>query len=133
MANRLTSAEGPQGLSAQRLGRAAEALQQALLQSNPAASGGDPILHIFPAWPMTWDARYTLSARGGFTVNASIHGGTVEHLRLNSQSGARCRMRNPFSGRSIVLTRNGEEAETLAGALLDFPTSKGEQILLQPS
>lgn len=133
MANRLTSAEGPQGLSAQHLGRAADALQQALLQSNPADPGEDPILHIFPAWPKTWDANYTLWARGGFIVKASIRGGTIDYLRIVSQAGARCRMRNPFSGSSTVLNRNGERAETLAGALLEFETTQGEQILLERS
>lgn len=133
MANRLTSAEGPQGISAQHLGRAADALQQALLQSNPPAPGEDPILHVFPAWPKTWDARYTLWARGGFIVEASMRGGTIEHLKIDSRAGARCRMRNPFSDRSIALIRNSKRAETLDGALIEFSTSKGEQILLQPS
>jgi hypothetical protein len=39
LANRLSSAKGTQGLSAQHLGRASEALQQALLQSNPPEPG----------------------------------------------------------------------------------------------
>jgi hypothetical protein len=133
MANRLTSAEGPQGLSAQHLGRAAEALQQALLQSNPPEPGEDPILHFFPAWPKTWDARYLLWARGGFIVRASIRGGAIEHLSIDSQAGARCRMRNPFFVRPVGLVRNGKRAETFDGSVIEFRTSKGEQILLQPS
>ncbi|HEV2448051.1 MAG TPA: glycoside hydrolase N-terminal domain-containing protein, partial [Candidatus Sulfopaludibacter sp.] len=66
LANRMTLREGQQALDAQRLGRAAEALQLALLQSNPPAPGRDPILHLFPAWPREWDAKFTLLARGAF-------------------------------------------------------------------
>ena len=48
LANRLTLREGPQALDAQRLGRAAEALQLALLQSAPGVPGGDPCSGSFP-------------------------------------------------------------------------------------
>lgn len=133
MANRLTSGEGPQGISAQHLGRAADAVHQGLLQSNPPEPGEDPVIHILPAWPKSWDARFTLWARGGFIVSASVRGGTVGQLTLHSQVGARCRLRNPFPGRSLILTRDGKRAETLAGPLIELPTSQGERIQLQPA
>src|SRR6266487_1912934 len=68
LANRMTLREGPQALDAQRLGRAAEALHLALLQSNPPVPGEDPVIEFFPAWPKEWDARFKLLARGGFLV-----------------------------------------------------------------
>lgn len=49
LANRMTLREGPQALDAQRLGRAAEALHLALLQSSPPTPGGAPVIHVFPA------------------------------------------------------------------------------------
>ena len=127
LANRMTLREGPQALDAQRLGRASEALHMALLQSNPPAPGEDPILHLFPAWPKEWDAKFSLLARGAFRVNASISKGNIESLEIESLAGAECRLRNPFGG-AVTLRRDGRKAETLAGSLLRFPTRKGEKI-----
>jgi hypothetical protein len=131
LANRMTLREGPQALDAQRLGRAAEALHLALLQSNPPAPAEDPVLHLFPAWPKEWDARFTLLARGGFVVTSSIRNGKAEFVALESQAGAGCRMRNPFAG-AVAIYRNGRKAEALRGDLLTFATTKGEKLLLVP-
>ncbi|MEO7143218.1 MAG: glycoside hydrolase family 95-like protein [Bryobacteraceae bacterium] len=127
LANRMMLREGPQALDAERLGRAVEALHLALLQSNPPAPGEDPMLHIFPAWPKEWNAHFTLLARGAFLVHAAMRGGRIEFVELESQAGADCRLRNPFSG-GVSLHRDGKEAGTFRGSLLKFPTRKGEKI-----
>jgi hypothetical protein len=131
--NRMTLGEGAQALHAEHLGRAAEALHRSLLQSNPPAPGEDPVLHLFPAWPRKWNARYTLRARGGFTVTAAIRDGAVEHAELESHAGATCQLRNPFPGDNVRLCRNGSPAEQLSGSLLKFETSRGERIIVQKS
>jgi hypothetical protein len=127
LANRMTLREGPQALDAQRLGRASEALHLALLQSNPPAPGEDPIIHLFPAWPKEWDASFKLLARGGFLVTASIKGGVVESVELESQAGAECRLRNPWREAAIVGGRR------MTGSLLTFPTRKGDRIRVVPA
>jgi hypothetical protein len=132
LANRMTLREGPQALDAERLGRASEALHLALLLSNPSAPGEEPILHLFPAWPKEWNARFTLQARGAFVVTASIQNGRIEKLELESPAGAECRLRNPFNG-SVALRRDGRRAETLKGSLLRFATRKGERIAIAPA
>jgi hypothetical protein len=114
LANRMTLREGPQALDAQRLGRAAEALQLALLQSNPPAPAEDPVIEFFPAWPKEWDADYKLLARGGFLVTASFRGGAVQSAELLSQNGGECRVRNPFTG-----------------AMERHSTTKGQRIVLR--
>ena len=133
LANRMTLREGPQALDAERLGRASEALHLALLQSNPPAPGEDPILHVFPAWPKEWNAQYTLGARGGFLVSASMESGRVEFVALESRAGAACRLRNPWGEAEIDLYRDGSKAETLKGPLLRFDTRKGERIVIVTS
>jgi hypothetical protein len=133
LANRMTLREGPQALDAERLGRASEALHLALLQSNPPAPGEDPILHVFPAWPKEWNAQYTLGARGGFLVSASMESGQVEFVALESQAGAECRFRNPWGEAAIDLYRDGRKAETLKGSLLRIATRKGERIVIVAS
>ena len=131
LANRMTLREGPQALDAQRLGRAAEAVNLALLQSNPPAPGEDPILHLFPAWPREWDARFQLLARGGFLVSSAMKSGRVGIVEIESQAGAECRLRNPFHG-GALLRRDGKSATVLRGSLLVMRTRKGEKLTLVP-
>ncbi len=132
LANRMTLREGPQGLDAERLGRAAQALHLALLQSAPAAPGEEPVVRVFPAWPKDWDARFTLLARGAFLVTSSMTNGTAHSVELVSNAGAPCRLRNPWANAEIEIHRNGAPVETLTGPLLSFETKKGEPIIVQP-
>ena len=126
--NRLTLREGPQALDAQRLGRAAEALQLGLLQSAPGVPGGEPVIRLFPAWPDEWDARFTLRARGGFIVTAAKRGGRVESVQLRSEAGSVARMRNPWGASAVTLFRNGKRSQQLKGAVLLFDTEIGEVV-----
>jgi len=131
LANRLTLREGPQALDAERLGRAAEALQLALVQSAPGVPGGDPVLRLFAAWPDEWDARFALRARGGFVVSASRKAGLTEWVEIHSESGSVARVRNPWGSGAVVLTRNGKATEQLKGPLLVFDTEIGEVVTLR--
>ncbi len=131
LVNRLTLREGPQALDAQRLGRAAEALQLALLQSAPGVPGGDSIIRLFPAWPDEWDAHFTLRARGGFVVTASKRAGRVEPVQLRSEAGSVARVRNPWGASAVTLFRNGKRSQQLKGAVLLFDTEIGEVIDLR--
>ena len=130
--NRLTLREGPGAIGCQRLGRTAEALHGALLQSIPPAPGRDAVIHVFPAWPRTWDAAYTLLARGAFLVSASMQKGQITFVEIRSQAGGLCRLRNPWPDEGLTLYRNEEKAENLSGMLLTFPTAPGERIALAP-
>lgn len=133
LANRMTLREGPQALDAQRLGRAAEALHLALLQSAAPSPGGDPVIRVFPAWPKEWDASYTLLARGAFLVTSSMRQGRIGFVELESQAGAECRLRNPWGDGEVTLYRDGKKSENLRGSLLRFPTRKGERIVVVAS
>ncbi|MBI4875526.1 MAG: glycoside hydrolase, partial [Acidobacteria bacterium] len=131
--NRLTLREGPQAMDAQHLGRAAEALHLALLQSNPPGPGQDPVIHVFPAWPKEWSASFQLLARGAFLVTAEIENGRVRSVELLSQAGAECRLRNPWGESEVTLRRDGREAEKLTGSLVRFATRAGEKIAVLPA
>ena len=126
LANRMALREGPQALDAQRLGRAAEALEIALIQSAPGTPAGDSVIRLFPAWPDDWDARFTLRARGGFVVTASRRGGQVESVELRSEAGAPVRLRNPWGAAAVTVTRNGQRDRALSGPLLTLATTKGD-------
>lgn len=131
--NRMTLREGPGAIGVQRLGRMAQALHASLLQSNPARPGGDPLLHVFPAWPKDWDAQFTLSARGGFVVTSSWKHERVEFVELESLASHACQLRNPWGNSKVSLYRNGSIAESLSGSLLCFATHKEETLIVVPS
>jgi hypothetical protein len=132
LANRLTLREGAQTMDAERLGRAAQALELALLQSAPAGPGQDPVLRVFPAWPKVWDAAYTLRARGAFLVSSSMRQGRVEFVEVTPEAGGQCRLRNPWNEADVTLYRDGRKSEEVRGPLLKFATAKGETIVLVP-
>jgi len=112
------------------LGRVAEALQLALLQSAPPSPGKDAIIHVFPAWPKEWDAQYTLLSSGAFLVTSSMKQGRVEFIELQSQVGGECRLRNPWSPGEVTLYRNGKKSESVRGSLLKFSTRQDETVVV---
>jgi len=95
MRNRMALREGPGATECERLGRVAEALHAALLQSAPPAPGGEPIVHVLPACPKEWDVDFTLLARGNFLVGASTEKGEVRAVEIESRSGGALRLRWP--------------------------------------
>ncbi len=131
--NRLTLREGHQAMDAQRLGRAAEALHLALLQSNPPMPAADPVLRVFAAWPKQWDAAFRLLARGAFLVASAMKNGRIEFVEIESLAGAECRLRNPWPEGRVGLLRDGHRSEELEGSLLKFGTRRGETIVVAPS
>jgi len=132
LANRMTLREGPQALDAQRLGRAAEALQLALLQSAPGAPAADPVIRLFPAWPEDWEAQFTLRARGGFLVKSATRDGRITLVELHSLAGATARIRNPWGTAPVTLYRNGQRWRLLTGSLLTFDTVRGDVVVVAP-
>lgn len=129
LANRLSLREGHQAFDVQRIGRAAEALQLALLNSAPSQPTAEPILRLFAAWPPEWNARFTLRARGGFVVSAAQQSGEVEYVEIVSEAGALLRLQNPWGAATVQVERNGTR-ERASGALLELPTRPGERIRL---
>jgi hypothetical protein len=129
--NRMTLREGPGAIDAERLGRVADALQTALIQSVPPAPGQEPVIYLFPALPKQWNARFQLPARGGFTVTASQQNGNIEFLQIKSGAGGQCRVRNPWpDAQRVNVQRNGNKAEPMSGSTLLFPMAAGETVRL---
>ncbi|HUR59338.1 MAG TPA: hypothetical protein VM029_16605, partial [Opitutaceae bacterium] len=130
MLNHLSLREGHQAFDAQRLGRAAEALQIALLNSTPPAPGEPPTIRLFAAWPQEWDAAYTLRARGAFVITASQKQGEVGAVEILSEAGAPLRLHNPWGEREITVMRDGGHAQRVSGKVLVIPTRVGERLRL---
>lgn len=130
--NRMDEREGKQTTNVERLGRAAEALQDALVQNVPAGPGADPVIYVFPAWPSSWDARFELLCRGDFLVSAEMKNGVIPHVRIKSQAGGTCRLQNPWRGRKVLLYKDGKKWKTAGDQLIVFSTHRGEVYTVLP-
>jgi hypothetical protein len=128
--NRMTLREGPGAIDAERLGRVADALHVALLQSIPQLPGREQIIYLFPALPKQWNARFRLAARGGFTVSASMQNGQIEFVEIKSNVGGSCRVQTP-GAHFVSVERNGNKVEPTSGTT-SFDTSPGDTVRLTP-
>ncbi len=128
--NRMDCMEGVQAMTAERLGRSSEALQNALCQSIPSKPGEPTIIRIFPAWPKEWDAEFKLLCRGNFLVSAAFKEGEINYVGLKSQSGSECRIRNPWGDKSIDIYLDAKKLQTVGGNLITFKTKLNGQYLL---
>jgi hypothetical protein len=130
--NRLRLREGPGAIDAEHIGGLTSGIHSSLLTDASGAPGQDPILQVFPAWPKDWDAEYRLLAHGAFLVTSSIRKGQIEFVELLSNAGAPCQLRNPWGAGEATLYRDGKKSQDFEGALLTFPTAKGENIVVVP-
>jgi hypothetical protein len=129
--NGLSLWEGLESMTAEHLGLAAYALLEALLQSSGSSPGTAPIINVFPAWPATWNARYSLLARGGFVVTAGFEDGEKKYVDVESNLGNVCRVHNPWP-RPVRVYRNGTAAESVEGSFFELATVPGEVLTLLP-
>lgn len=91
------------------------------------------VLRLFPVWPKDKDAAFVnLRAWGAFLVSAEQKNGLVGGVRIVSERGRDCVLRNPWPGRAVAVTRNGRKAETLAGDRLTITTTAGESLTFTP-
>ncbi len=130
--NRFALREGPGATECERLGRAAEALHTALLQSAPPMPGADSIIRVFPAWPKEWDVTFKLLARGAFLISSSMQAGKIQFVEIRSSAGGECRLINPWGDGEVSVYRDEKILDGANGTLLKLSTSKGEQIALVP-
>lgn len=129
LSNRLSLCEGIQALDCQRLGRAAEGLQFALLNSTPPALAAEPTIRLLAAWPVEQDATLPC-ARGGFVTTAKQKNGRVEFVEILSEAGVRRRLHNPWGEGEVTLVRDGAEPMRVSDAQLTFLTRVDERLRL---
>lgn len=129
--NALSLWEGVQAMTSENLGLASYALQESLLQSLSPKPGEVPVICLYPAWPKSWDAQFSLLARGGFMVISEFKRGEIQFVNIKSLLGKRCLLRNPWSEKVKVYC-NGIFSEELSGELLEFATRKDEDIMIIP-
>ena len=108
-------------------------LQEMLLQSVSPSPGDPEIISVFPAWPRTWSASFSLLARGGFMVRSTIAEGRIALIEIESRLGEEVRIRNPWSEVPRVTTAGGAVIAVRQGSgIVSFDTRSGESYLLAP-
>jgi hypothetical protein len=128
--NRLTSREGINAMSAQRLGNISSALQKMLLPSSGGAPAAEPVIRVCPAMPGSWNARFQLFAKGGFQVEALYENGRISYVKITSTRGGELHLRSPWPKEEAAVQRNGEASQGCTGDLLSFPTKAGDVLVL---
>ncbi|MGV8137887.1 MAG: hypothetical protein AB2L20_21980 [Mangrovibacterium sp.] len=111
--------------------------QLALLQSVAPAPGLDPVIRVFPAWPVEWNASFKLAARRGFTVSSTMKDGRIRFVEIISTLGETCRIRNPWGNERIsVFKTEGENGWkkilSSSSGLLEFNTSAEDSFVILP-
>lgn len=128
--NGLPMKEGKQAFSVQGYGIFSDALQQSLCQSLSPSPGEKPIIRVFPAWPKKWDAEFKLLCKGGFLVTSKIKNGRIEYVKIHSQIGGECKIRNPWIDQDATFIRNSGKAINIKDSLIKFDTEEGETVII---
>ena len=107
---------------------AAAAIMEMLLQSWSGT------LRVFPTLPDAWSDAYfeDLRAEGGFVVSALLSAAEVRYVRIASEAGERCTLRNPWPQAEVTLQGPGGMT-TITGADLTWPTEAGAEYMLYPA
>ena len=109
---------------------AAAAVMEMLLQS-----WGEKI-RVFPCMPEEWqEASFdTLRAEGAFLVSAVYADGGVRWVRITSEAGNRCVVRNPWGDDAVAVRRLNDGTQwEVDGSELEFDTEKGGIYQLTPA
>ena len=118
--------ENPHGL--EKVNTVPNTLNEMMLLSH------ESILRFFRVWPRKShpNARFRdLRAYGAFRVSAALVDGNVKDVRIVSEKGLTCIVENPWPRKLVIVSRNGNKAETLSGEKLTLKTSPGEVIQLR--
>lgn len=90
------------------------------------------VITLFPNWDKNKDASFsTLRAVGAFLVTSELSGSDVKSVVVLSEKGMTCKVKNPWKGFGVQLSRNGKRSEKLTGDILEFGTSIGETVELK--
>jgi len=122
------SSEGEQALSVEILGALAAGMQDALLQAVSPSPGEAEVIRLFPAWPDDWDVSFMLRCRGGYIISSQKTGREVAFVHIQSLSGERLRIHNPWD--QCYIYSGGKEESIIRGDLIEMGTSVNESILL---
>lgn len=90
------------------------------------------VIRIFSHFPNNQKASFkNIRTWGAFVVSADLSNGTVSNVSILSEKGRLCTIVNPWTGKSIMVMRNGKQGEIISGDRITFKTSVNERIELE--
>jgi alpha-L-fucosidase 2 len=111
----------------EQIGVLADALQSGLVQDY------DGLIRVLPAWPREWTASGTVVVQHGDRVDVQVRDGRLTTLVLEAAHDGAVRMRNPWPGQLVRLTRGDGAAESPLheqDGVLTIQVRKGASYLL---
>lgn len=91
------------------------------------------ILRIFPVWPKNRDASfYQLRTYGAFLVSSELKDGQVQYVRIVSEKGKTCKLKNPWPEYEVFIKSNMSKRKKMHGDLLEIITKPGEELNIKP-
>jgi len=111
----------------------AAALMEMLLQSYNGT------IRVFPSMPDRWHGAsfVDLRAEGAFLVTATLSAGQTRFVRITSEAGLTCKLKNPFGTQNAELveiiggrTDPSSTPQSLSGKIFTFPTEKNHTYLI---
>ena len=101
-----------------------EAIMECLIGCCPKRDNkSESVIYIAPAWDMKYDAKFMLSARGGFDVCCEIKDGKVRAVEIYSKCGKKCIVKNNF-GKPVEVEFPNGESKSFDGEYIEFETEK---------
>lgn len=90
-------------------------------------------LHLFPCWTKSQASFTRLRAKGAFLVSADYDGSVVSNLKIFSEKGASCQLKNPWPGKDIQVMENGAPVSVKSvDGVLSFATKAGRVYEVMP-
>jgi alpha-L-fucosidase 2 len=93
--------------------------------------GYEGVIRVFPTWPAHKDAKFeNLRTQGAFLVSSEKSDGKIKYIKLTSEKGRLCTLKNPWGNSEVTVKRNNKSVETLSGDILKFKTEQNEHLLI---
>ncbi len=96
----------------------------AMTVNEMCVQGHGGVLRLFPALPWDWEGVFSLRTDDGFHVMAQYGGRELAWAAIESYTGRRCRLVNPWSGVARVALGRADVVRS-ADRLLEFDTERG--------
>jgi hypothetical protein len=91
------------------------------------------LIRVFPVFPADQKASFhRLRTFGAFLVSSAIKNGRIQYVLVESEKGRDCRIRNPWPGKRVAVSRSGGDARRMTGEEFVLETRPGEQWILAP-
>ena len=93
--------------------------------------GHGGVLRVFPVWPKEKDASFNnLRTYGAFLVSSELKKGKVTYVKIVSEKGKVCQLKNPWPESEVKISSNMSKSRRMKGKILEIETRSEEVLTL---